>query len=504
MSALQTEGRIPRLGGHAVVIGGSIAGLLAARVLSDYFDRVAVVERDAIPRMPQPRKGVPHGHHVHTIFGGGVNVIERLFPGLFEELVAEGAIVCDTAKDLCWYHQGVWKLRTPSDLTSYWQTRPFLEAHIRRRTQADRDIHFLEACEVMKLLSNPERTRIVGVEVQHRGQGGRTEQLPADLVVDAAGRGSRTPHWLQSLGHDRPEESTVEVHIGYASRLYERPEQGRRDWQILAVYGTPPNHTRTGYLFPVEGGRWLATAVGFFQDYPPDDEAGFLEFARAMEMPDFYEAIKDAKPLTPIVTFRFPAHRWRHYERLARPPGGLLVLGDAFCSFNPVYGQGMSTCALQVDLLDRMLRQCGTGAKVPADFAKQFFQRVAKIVANPWLLATTSDFLYPQTGGRRPFGTKLLRWYITRVFELCAWDKSVLLCFYRVLNFLDEPTVLFRPSMIFHVLMGSLRFRGRDKRLAKRRPLLAGESDDRGLRDSNSHTRRARVVSPIMTRGIRD
>ena len=475
MPVSKSTGEIHRLGEHALVVGGSIAGLLAARVLRDYFDRVTVVERDTIPERAESRKGVPQGRHVHAIFLGGVKVIERLFPGLFDELVADGAIFCDPVKDLCWYHQGVWKLRTPSDLTAYLQTRPFLEAHIRRRTRSDRDIHFLKECEVVRLLADPERTRIIGAEVRHRGEGGWAEELRADLVVDAAGRGSRLPHWLQSLGYSPPEETTVEVHIGYASRIYERTEQGGRDWQILAVYGTPPAGTRTGYLFPIEGGRWLATAVGFLQDYPPDDEAGFLEFARSLEVPDFYEAIKDAKPLTPIATFKFPCQRWRRYERLARLPDGLLGLGDAVCCFNPVYGQGMSTCALQVDLLDRLLRQCGR--EVPAGFAKRFFHEAAKIIANPWLLATTSDFLYPQTRGKRPFGIRLMHWYLTRLFESCAWNKSVLLRFYRVLNFLKGPGVLFRPSTILAVLTGILRFRGKHKRMAQHRPVLLEERD---------------------------
>ncbi len=329
------------------------------------------------------------------------------------------------------------------------------------------------------MLADPARTRAVGVEVRHRGEGGRVEQLHADLIVDAGGRGSRLPYWLEALGYAPPEESTVEVHIGYASRIYERPEPGRRDWQILAAYGTPPDRTRTGYLFPIEGGRWLATAVGFLRDYPPDDEAGFLEFARSLEVPDFYEAIKEAKPLTPIATFQFPCHRWRRYERLSRLPDGLLALGDAFCCFNPVYGQGMSTAALQVDLLDRLLRQCGR--EVPAGFGKRFFHQAAKIVANPWMLATASDFLYPQTLGKRPFGVRLLHWYLVRLFQSCAWNKTIALRFYRVLNFLDPPGVLFRPSTILAVLTGMFRFRGKHKRLAQRRPVLVEVNNGRPI-----------------------
>jgi 2-polyprenyl-6-methoxyphenol hydroxylase-like FAD-dependent oxidoreductase len=458
MAAAKVSAATQRLGQRAVVIGGSIGGLLSARVLSDYFEQVTVVECDRIPETPEPRKGVPQGRHVHALFGGGVRVIERLYPKFFDELAAAGSVACDFAKDLCWYHQGVWKLRTDSELTSYWQSRPFLEAHVRRRTRSDRDITFLERCEVVRLVSKAEKSRIIGVEVEHRNEGGRTEQLEADLVVDTGGRGSRTPQWLESLGYARPEETTVEVNIGYASRLYERPEDNTRDWQILAVLATPPDFTRSGYIVPIEGGRWLVSCVGYLQDYPPDDEAGFLEFARTLEVLDFFEAIKDARPLSPIAVFRFPVQRWRRYERLARLPEGLVVLGDAVCSFNPVYGQGMSACALQVDLLDRMLRQAGPN--VPGRFAKAFFRRAAKIIGNPWFLATTSDFLYPRTRGKRPFGTKLLHWYVRRLFELCARNKYMLLRFYRVMHFIDHPLALFRPYEAFQVIKSTLGFRG--------------------------------------------
>jgi 2-polyprenyl-6-methoxyphenol hydroxylase-like FAD-dependent oxidoreductase len=462
MATAKAGAAVRRLGKEAVVIGGSIGGLLAARVLSDYFDRVTVVERDPIPETPEPRKGIPQGRHVHALFGGGVRVIKRLYPKFFDELVADGAVVCDFARDLCWYHQGVWKLRTDSDLTSYWQSRPFLEAHVRRRTRSDRDITFLDRCEVIELRSNAEKNRIVGVEVQHRDEGGRTESLDADLVVDAGGRGSRTPQWLEALGYARPDESTVEVNIGYASRLYERPEENTRDWQILAAFATPPNSTRSGYIFPIEGRRWLVSCVGHLQDYPPDGEEGFLEFARALEVSDLFEAIKDARPLSPIAAFRFPVQRWRRYERLGRLPEGLVVLGDAVCSFNPIYGQGMSACALQVDLLDRMLRQAGPN--LSRQFAKRFFRRAAKIIANPWFLATTSDFSYPQTRGKRPFGTKITNWYVGRLFELCAWNRSILLRVYRVLHFIDRPAALFHPHAVFHVLTLALGFRRRNER----------------------------------------
>jgi 2-polyprenyl-6-methoxyphenol hydroxylase-like FAD-dependent oxidoreductase len=434
-----------------------MGGLLAGRVLSEYFGQVTVVERDVIPDEAEPRKGVPQGRHVHVIFGGGVRILERLFPNFFSELTAAGSVVCDFAKDLRWYHQGVWKLRTDSDLKSYWQSRPFLEAHVRRRVKSDTPVRFLEDCDVVRLVANEDKTRIVGIEVERRSEGGRMDRIDADLVVDAGGRGSRTPQWLEAHGYDKPQETTVEVNIGYASQMYER-SHCEGNWRILAAYATPPARTRTGYVFPIEGHRWLVTAVGFLQDCPPDDAEGYLEFAQSLEVSDFYEAIKDAKPISPIATFKFPAHRWRHYERLPRFPEGLIVLGDAMCSFNPVYGQGMSVCALEAEVLGALLRDAGQKGGIPAGFSRQFFRKAAKIIANPWLLATSSDFLYPQTRGRRPFATRLLNWYFVRVLRLCAANKFVLLRFYRVIHLIDKPTALFHPYVVLQVCKYALGF----------------------------------------------
>jgi 2-polyprenyl-6-methoxyphenol hydroxylase-like FAD-dependent oxidoreductase len=449
------------LGRHAVVIGGSVGGLLAARVLSGHFEQVTVVERDPAPEGAEPRKGVPQGKHVHALFGGGVAVLERLYPGIFEELVAAGAVACDFARDLRWYHQGVWKLRTESGLRSFWQTRPFLEAHVRRRTAGAPGVRCLHRCEAVRLLGDAAGTRVTGVEVRHRGAAERTERLEAGLVVDASGRGGRAPQWLAELGYAAPEETTVGVGIGYASRFYERRPEAGRDWRVLAVFATPPGRTRSGYLFPVEGGRWLATAVGRLNDQPPGDERGYLEFVRSLEVPDFYEAIKGARPLSPVSTFTYPAERWRRYGRLARFPDGLVVLGDAVCSFNPVYGQGMSVAALQADLLDRVLRDCG-GAAVPAGLSKRFLRRAAGVIATPWRIATCSDFMYPRTQGRRPFGTRLLNWYFARVFRLCARDRDVLLRFYRVLHLLDRPLTLLHPAVLFRALCAGRAGAGRD------------------------------------------
>lgn len=459
------------LGKHAIVIGGSICGMLTARVLSKHFEQVTIVERDAIAEHAEPRKGVPQGQHVHVMFGGGMQVIDRLFPGFSDELAANGSVVCDFSNDLCWYHAGVWKARPKTDLTSYWQTRPFLESNLRRRLQSETDIRIQQNSAVTGLLTNSDQTRITGVEIRSGEDEGNTEQLDADLVVDASGRGSQTPKWIEAIGYQRPVETTVEINIGYASRIYEPSRDESRDWQILALYGTPPNSKRTGYIFPIEGGRWLASEVGFLNDTPPDDDEGYLEFAKSMELPDFYEAIKDAKPQTPIATFKFPANRWHRYDRLSRFPSGLLVIGDAISTFNPVYGQGMSACALEAEELRLLLGSC-QGSSVSHDLARKFFRKAAKIIDVPWMLATQSDFLYPQTGGKRLLHTNALNWYLVRVLKLCSGNDRIVKTFYEVLHFIKKPTAFFHPRVIFPVLLRIVGFKG-SYRASKKRPKLA-------------------------------
>jgi 2-polyprenyl-6-methoxyphenol hydroxylase-like FAD-dependent oxidoreductase len=473
------------LGKHAIVVGGSIGGLLTARVLSKHFDQVTIVERDSFSENYEPRKGVPQGKNVHVIFGGGVRVINRLFPGFFDELANSGSMVCDFARDLCWYHGGVWKSRPESGLTSYWQSRPFLESNLLRHLRRDPNVRILEKTAVNELIADHQNGRIIGVELRGSAEG-PAERLDADLVVDASGRGSQTPRWLEALGYERPIEKRVEVNIGYASRQYERPNDSSRDWQIMALFGTPPKSTRAGYIFPIEGGRWLVSEVGFSRDYPPDDDAGFLEFARNMELPDFYDAIKDAKPLSSVSTFKFPANVWHRYDQLSRFPEGLLVLGDAISTFNPVYGQGMSVCALEIDELRQMLESSKSTDGLNADFAKQFFRKAAKIIETPWLLATQADFLYPQTQGIRPVYTNALNSYLARVLQLCSGNDQIAMTFYEVLHFLRKPTAFFHPQVLFLVLCRTLGTKG-FYRPSKLRPQLTSSSESGVDAKSASH-----------------
>jgi 2-polyprenyl-6-methoxyphenol hydroxylase-like FAD-dependent oxidoreductase len=334
---------------HAVVIGGSMAGLLAARVLSDHFEQVTIIERDRLTGDAEARKGVPQGRHVHGWLARGVAIMREYFPDLFPTLAQDGAIPVGT-EGLCWNQLGVWMAPVRSPVKTLFQSRPFLEQHVRDQLTARDNVRIMDACEVSQLCAHNDR--ITGIVLRYRSGKEHEEALSANLIVDASGRGSRAPQWLNSLGYGNVQETSVKIDIGYATRIYRCPAQLPANWKALLIFGRPPDDKRGGVIFPIQGGYWMVTLVGSLRDHPPDDEAGFLEFARSLAQPDLYEAIKHVEPVTPIAVYKYSANRWRHYEHMERLPEGFIIMGDAACSFNPVYGQGMSVAAIETQSLD--------------------------------------------------------------------------------------------------------------------------------------------------------
>ncbi|HEV2583145.1 MAG TPA: FAD-dependent monooxygenase [Ktedonobacteraceae bacterium] len=441
---------------HAIVIGGSMAGLLAARVLSDHFEQVTIIERDQLIEEAQPRKGVPQGRHVHALLAGGAAILGTYFPDLFASLARDGAVPVGTA-DIRRYQLGVRVAAVPGPIKSLWQSRPFLEQHVRACLAARTNVQILDSCSVTRLRTEEER--ITGVVLQRRGQQ-HEEDLAADLVVDASGRGSRAPQWLAALGYGQVEETSVTIDVGYASRIYRCPDHPPTAWKVLIVLGPAPDYKRAGVIFPIEGGDWMVTLGGWLRDYPPDDDAGFLDYARGLSQPDLYEAIKQAEPLTPIALYKYSANRWRHYERLSRLPEGFIVIGDAVCAFSPVYGQGMSVAAMEAKALDTCLReqQSRAGTLHSTSFPQRFHQAIAKNIKAAWMLSTGEDLRYPETQGHRSLGTRLFTWYIRRVVGLTASRPQVAAAFFQVWHLLNPLRSLFEPRIFLAVLGRELLF----------------------------------------------
>jgi 2-polyprenyl-6-methoxyphenol hydroxylase-like FAD-dependent oxidoreductase len=436
-------------GTHAVVVGASMGGLMAARALSDRFDRVTVLERDPLADQPLPRKGVPQGRHTHGLLASGLAALERFFPGIRDELVECGSGIGDVVGDSLWHIEGDFHVRADSGLIGVTQSRPLLEAVVRQRVAALPNVKIRDSVKVKRLVADPSRRRIVGVELTDRREAAR-ETLVANLVIDATGRGSRTPLWLKDFGYAPPREERVEVQLTYATRLYLRRPDDFRGGLGVIVTPLPPNK-RNGVALAIEGDCWCLTLGGMFDEAPPADEAGFRQFARGLASPVIHEFLETAEPASDIQIFKYPASVRRRYERLKHFPDGLLVMGDAMASFNPIYGQGMSVAALEAELLHECLK---VGQQ---HLAKRFFRAAARLVDIPWQIAVGADFRCPEVRGRRPLLSGLVGAYLRHVHRAAHRDPEVAVAFHRVANLIDKPSSLFRPRIVWRVLRNGRR-----------------------------------------------
>jgi 2-polyprenyl-6-methoxyphenol hydroxylase-like FAD-dependent oxidoreductase len=315
------------------------------------------------------------------------------------------------------------------------------------------NVSLLDRCDVVGLATTPDRRRVTGVRVLRRADGSAEELVGAELVVDATGRGSRVPIWLEALGYRRPPRDEVRIGLGYATRTYRLPPDPLSG-DLAIIQAATPGHPRTGGLQQIEGERWMVTLAGILGDHPPTDPAGFLAFARSLHVPDIHEAIRDAEPLDDPVPFRFPASVRHHYERLDRLPDGLLVLGDAVASFNPVYGQGMSVAAIEALTLRRHLE---SGAQ-PSP--RHWFRDLARVVDVPWDMASGGDLAFPGVPGRRTPKVRFMNAYLDRLLAGAAHDDRLSRGFIRVAGLVDPPHTLLTPGVVGRVLRAGRRQHG--------------------------------------------
>jgi 2-polyprenyl-6-methoxyphenol hydroxylase-like FAD-dependent oxidoreductase len=451
-----------KVGWQAVVIGGSMAGLLASRVLADYFEKVTILERDRFPADPQPRKGVPQARHTHILLLRGQQQLEKLFPGIQDELQQAGAPRMDWINDLCSYVFTGLMPRFPSHYQTHPCSRDLLEWSIRHRVTSLTNLHIVEGADVNELLMDERRGQVSGVRFTRRDHpGSQGENMLADLVVDASGRESKAATWLKSLGYALPAEIRINSFLGYASRGYQSP-LGWSDWTVHLVRGLPPHDRRGGVIYANEHGRWAVTLAGAGRDYPPIDEAGFLDFARSLAVPTLYNALREAQPITPISGYRRTENRWRQFERLPRWPDNFIVLGDAVCAFNPVYGQGMTVAAEGAMLLDECLQELrlsepnfrqssekSSAGSLGIDFQK----RLARMIKTPWMLATGDDFRFAETeGGQRTVITRWMHAYVDRVVYAALADPRTYQTFFEVTHLVRPVSSLFAPQIVAQAL----------------------------------------------------
>jgi 2-polyprenyl-6-methoxyphenol hydroxylase-like FAD-dependent oxidoreductase len=432
---------------HSIVVGGSIAGLLAARVLLRHFDRVTIVDRDVLPDAPVARRGAPQSNHNHVLLLRGRQVMEELYPGLQDAIVRDGGLLIDMANDLAWLTPWGWGARFESPLVMLACSRALLEWRLRQMLAASGPISFASGIAVDGLAL--DRGRVVGIETN-------SGRIDADLVVDASGRGSKAPRWLEAAGFAPPRETMVNAFLGYASRFYRPPSDPSRSWKGLYVQAAPPDAPRVGVILPIEGGLWHVTIGGGDRQYPPADDAGFLEFAGSLRAPDLHDALRSAEPCSDIFVTRSTENQRRHFES-AHLPEGFVVTGDAACAFNPVYGQGMTTGAIGAQILGACLEETRrqTGSPHGHGLPRRFQTALARANDAPWMLATGEDLRYRSTeGARADLRTRLMHRYMDAVGRLTTTDPAVRLQLLRAFHMIAPPQSLFSPTILTRVLRG--------------------------------------------------
>jgi pimeloyl-ACP methyl ester carboxylesterase/2-polyprenyl-6-methoxyphenol hydroxylase-like FAD-dependent oxidoreductase len=445
----EEEAHVRRIGEHAVVIGGSMAGLLAAGSLAEAYERVTVIERDTLPAGLGGRRAVPQGLHPHALLPRGQDCLDALLPGFSAELVAAGAPTCAALAEMRFVIGGHELARASTGASSTLASRPFIEGHVRRRIRELPSIKMIDGRDALGLTTGRHGgQRITGVRVLRRADGSAEETLAADLVVAATGRAGRVPAWLEALGYESPAVERLKVGVTYASRPLSLPADPL-DGDKFVLIGARPGHPRTLFLFAQEDGRWILGLGGYGPDHrPPSDPEGFAAFAATVAPPDVLEAIEAAEPLDEIATHGFSASLRRRYDRLRGFPAGLLVAGDAICSFNPTYGQGMTVAAAQAVALRNCLER---GER---DLARRFFRAASVPVDHAWELSVGADLALPEVAGTQSARVRLVNAYLRRLRARAEQDPAVAAALIAVVGMIERPPHVLRPAIAARVARG--------------------------------------------------
>lgn len=442
--------RAEALGSQAVVLGGSMAGLCAARVLRDAFDEVVVIERDTLPESPAVRGGAPQTGQPHSMLEAGRATLDDFFPGFSEDVQAAGGLELDMIDDVVWYNRGGAVAGTDTDLPALYASRPLFEHVVRERIHRDSAIHLRDGCHFLDYQHDAGRKQVTGV--RFRDEDGTETTLDAALTVDATGRTSRTPAWLDRQGYPVPETDRVTVDITYSTVRIHRPETVQRG----VLIGPEPGRPRGAAMLPVEDGQWEVLLQGLHGERSPVARKQFIGWAETLPLPDIAEQLRAREWLSDIRRYPFPASVRRHYDALSRFPDGLVVTGDAVASFNPIYGQGMSVAALDALALHHEL-PAGVGGLGP-----RVFGRVSDVVDEAWKTAVAGDFVFEETTGPKPFATDLLNSYADRLVARAHDDGALTEAFLRVFRLERPATSLLRPRILWRVLRPRLGRTNRD------------------------------------------
>jgi 2-polyprenyl-6-methoxyphenol hydroxylase-like FAD-dependent oxidoreductase len=433
--------------GNAVVIGGGLAGLVVARVLSDHFGEVTLVERDRYPAEPELRGGVPQGFQIHVLLAQGRALMNGLFPALDGALAALGAPEHDVLEHWRVRFAAGPLARCVAGVRVRGVSRVRLEHEVRRLVAAIPNVRLVENAEVTGLLVEGGRVSGVSLRPRREGQGQVPAAIAGALVVDASGRGSKAPDWLQALGFPAPATTIVDGHLSYATRWYQGVKLPDDAPGGVLVGSHAPAIPRCGAAVRVEGDRYMVLLANIGAELAPTDDAGYLDFARTLTTDVLYQAIRDARPLGPARAYRRTENQWRAYHRVDRLPEGFVPMGDALCSFNPFYGQGMTVATIEAMALGEEVRRGLEG------LARRAQRRFAPIVGAAWQMATSEDYRWPTTeGGLVTRRDRFAAAYVDQVVEAAVRDPRVATTFIKVIHMQLPASALFRPHVLFPVV----------------------------------------------------
>ncbi len=455
-----------RSGGHAVVIGASIAGMCAARVLSDFYDRVTVFERDELPDGPANRSAVPQGRHVHLLMARGAQEFDSHFPGLLDDMVAAGVPILENRPDCIHFGAAGHVLGTThrlrDEFTTYVPSRPQLEWQIRRRVMAITNVDLVHA-GIAEPSFDAALQRVTGVQLD------TGEAIPADLVVDAAGRGARLPVWLEQWGFDRPREDSVDVGIGYATHQLRIPD-GLITEKVVVAGASCAQPRGLGMLY-YEDGTWGLTTFGVAKTEPPHDFAGMCALADEVVPAHIAAAIRKGEPIGEVAFHKYPTSRWRRYDKLDRFPAGILPFGDAVVSFNPTFGQGMTMSSLQAGHLRRALEAPG------ADLAREFNTATAKSTYPVWTMNAIGDLVLHRASGPMPGWYRPVGGLFDQLLGAAETDPVLAEWFLRRFSLLDSLYMVPSTRLVARTIRHNMRLWLAERRAARRARASAPDRD---------------------------
>ena len=436
-----------KLGRRAVVIGAGIGGLSAAGALAQYFERVDILERDRLSTSPGSRSGTPQDRHPHGLLAGGLRALDQIFPGFKRDLAAAGAVSVTFAREVQFERPDVGVLpKRDFGMSVLCATRPLIELVLRRRAEAVANITLRPASRVIGIVPAAGGAGVRGVQFVNAS--GRFETLDADLVVDASGRGAPTLTLLDALCWDRPQKTEIGIDIGYATAVVEIPHDAPAEWKLVLTLPDPPYVPLHSVLVPIEDGRWIIALAERYAITRIETWDAFLEASRSLITSTVYNALRYAQPPQGIRHYRFPVSTWKHFERLPRLPRGVLPIADAFCRFNPIHGQGMSSAAKQACLLQDVLSRAAAEPDPTAAVQAVFMAEVAAVLETPWIMATSADLAFPQTRGERPDNFTEARQFEAALFRAAVIDPVVHRAVIEVAQLLQPRTQLQEPDIM--------------------------------------------------------